>query len=162
MSQTSQALSRFYSFGPFCLDAHRLLLYRDGQVISLAPRFVRALMLLVVNRGIDLDKNYLMDQLWPNTSVEENNLTVIISALRKAFGDDPGQHRYIVTIPGRGYRFVAEVSESSSEPFTLPDASVDGMSAASVSKAPLPTWSKPGVSRKPIPFILWRSCRSNR
>src|SRR5947209_17221840 len=126
MSQTSQALSRFYSFGPFCLDAHRLLFYKDGQMIPLAPRFVRALMLLVVSRGIDLDKNYLMDQLWPNTSVEENNLTVIISALRKVFGDEPGQHRYIVTIPGRGYRFVAEVTESSEEPFTLIDVAANG------------------------------------
>ena len=153
MSQTSQALSRFYSFGPFCLDARRLLLYKDGQVIPLAPRFVRALMLLVVNRGIDLDKNYLMDQLWPNTSVEENNLTVIISALRKAFGDDPGQHRYIVTIPGRGYRFVAEVSESSSEPFAPTGVSADGMGAATALKPALPTWSKPGISRKPIVWL---------
>jgi len=59
-----------------------------------------------------------MDQLWPDTAVEENNLTVIISALRKTLGEDHEQHQYIVTIPGTGYRFVAEVIGSSEQPAT--------------------------------------------
>jgi serine/threonine-protein kinase len=105
---------RFYSFGSFCLDGTCLVLYDHGEPVVLAPRFVRALLLFVQNRGVDLDKNYLMDQLWPDTAVEENNLTVIISGLRKAFGDV--RHKYIVTIPGRGYRFVADVAETSEQP----------------------------------------------
>ena len=92
MQSTFETTSRFYSFGPFCLDAARLLLYKDGKCVALAPRFVRTLLLLVQNQGLDLDKTYLMDKLWPDTAVEENNLTVIISALRKVFGDDPGQN----------------------------------------------------------------------
>src|SRR5215813_5732836 len=108
MESTFQNTGRFYSFGPFCLDAARLLLYKDGKSVALAPRFVRTLLILVQNQGLDLDKAYLMDTLWPDTAVEENNLTVIISALRKIFGDDPGQHKYIVTIPGRGYRILAD------------------------------------------------------
>jgi serine/threonine-protein kinase len=116
MDPSQQSISRYYSFGPFCLDATRLLLYNRGKTVSLAPRFVRALLILVQNRAVDLNKDYLIDQLWPETAVEENNLTVIISALRKVFGDEPGQHRYIVTIPGRGYRFVADVIEGSIAP----------------------------------------------
>jgi DNA-binding winged helix-turn-helix (wHTH) protein/TolB-like protein/Tfp pilus assembly protein PilF len=122
MHENPQTLHRFYSFGPFCVDTARLLLYRDGRPVPLAPRFVRALLLLVQNQGLTLSKDYLMDELWPDTAVEENNLTVIISALRKLFGDDPGQHRYIVTIPGRGYRFVAVVTESSTQPPSIGDA----------------------------------------
>jgi DNA-binding winged helix-turn-helix (wHTH) protein/TolB-like protein len=112
-----QTPSRFYSFGPFCLDVHRsLLLNKDGKVLPLAPRFIRTLSLLVQNHAVDLTKEYLMDQLWPDTAVEENNLTVIISALRKALGEDPEQHEYIVTIPGKGYRFVADVVGTVEQP----------------------------------------------
>jgi len=112
---TSQ--TRFYSFGPFCLDAHRLLLLnKDGEALPLAPRFIRTLSLFVQNQGADLSKEYLMDQLWPETAVEENNLTVIISALRKTLGEGPEQHQYIVTIPGKGYRFVAKVTAAAEQP----------------------------------------------
>ena len=112
-----QTQTRFYSFGPFCLDAHRLLLLNnDGKALPLAPRFIRTLSLLVQNQGVDLTKEYLMDQLWPKTAVEENNLTVIISTLRKSLGEDAQQHQYIVTIPGKGYRFVADVIETVEPP----------------------------------------------
>ena len=117
MEKRPPSPSRFYSFGPFCLDNSRLLLLNsDGHRVPLAPRFTRALSLLVQNHGVDLTKEYLMDQLWPDTAVEENNLTVIISALRKALGEDPEQHCYIVTIPGQGYRFVAEVEATAEQP----------------------------------------------
>src|SRR5437660_8135876 len=83
MGETFQAPNHFYCFGSFVLDAPRLLLSDGGEPVPLAPRFVRTLLLLVQNHGLALNKQYLMDQLWPDTAVEENNLTVIISALRK-------------------------------------------------------------------------------
>jgi DNA-binding winged helix-turn-helix (wHTH) protein len=112
------ASNHFYCFGPFYIDDGSLLLYKDGQLGPLAPRLLRTLLLLVQSRGSELNKDYLMAQLWPDTTVEENNLTVIISASRKVFGDDPEQHKYIVTIPGRGYRFVAAVTEVSHSPIS--------------------------------------------
>ena len=145
-----QYSARFYSFGPFCLDAYRLLLLNNGQPVPLAPRFVRALLLLVQNQGVDLSKDYLMDQLWPDTDVEENNLTIIISTLRKVFGDDPSQHKYIVTIPGRGYRFVADFTEKSSAP-----ASVDQNETARPSEVP----ASASESRF---HVFWRQDTSRR
>jgi len=119
MGERPKSSSLSYRFDSFCLDASRQLLHKNGEQIPLAPRFIRALLLLVQNQGMDLDKDYLVGQLWPDTAVEENNLTVIISALRKVFGESPENHKYIVTLPGRGYRFVAEVTESWDQ---LPDA----------------------------------------
>jgi DNA-binding winged helix-turn-helix (wHTH) protein len=74
------------------------------------------LLVLVENSGRMLSKNELMKLLWPNSVVEESNLTQQISMIRKALGESPGEDRYIVTISGRGYRFAAEVKESSEEP----------------------------------------------
>src|SRR5439155_21089674 len=130
MGGPPQASSHFYYFGPFCLDAFRLLLYNNGQPVTVAPRFVRALLLLVQNHGMDLDKDYLMSQLWPDTTVEENNLTVIICALRKTLAENPEQHKYILTVPGRGYRFVAEVKETWNQPLLLPTKSTEPAEAA--------------------------------
>src|SRR5579871_5504401 len=76
-----------------------------------------------------------MAQLWPNTVVEENNLTVIISMLRKALGDDLEQKKYILTNPGRGYRFVAVVSEVGSDDPAVP-ASISTPAAVAVGAAP--------------------------
>ncbi len=106
---------RCYRFGPFRFDTCRQQLYRDEQPVKLPRRVARTLHLLLEHRGRDLDKNYLMGQLWPNTVVEENNLTVIISMLRKVLGDDLEHKKYILTNPGRGYRFVADVSEVGSD-----------------------------------------------
>ncbi|MGO9084894.1 MAG: winged helix-turn-helix domain-containing tetratricopeptide repeat protein [Candidatus Sulfotelmatobacter sp.] len=117
MENQAPLQTRFYSFGAFCLDVHRLLLLsKEGKALPLAPRSIRTLSLLVQNPGVDLTKEYVMDQIWPDTAVEENNLTVIISALRKTLGEDPEQHQYIVTIPGKGYRFVADVIENAEPP----------------------------------------------
>jgi DNA-binding winged helix-turn-helix (wHTH) protein/TolB-like protein/Flp pilus assembly protein TadD len=73
------------------------------------PKPFETLLFLVRNSGTVLDKDELMRAVWPDTVVEENNLSQNISQLRRALGEKPGQHRYIVTVPGRGFRFVAEV-----------------------------------------------------
>jgi len=100
-----------YEFGPFRVDPvnHRLL--RQGVVVPLAPKAFEVLLVLLRHRGRVVEKDELMEQLWPDSVVEEANLTVNVSLLRKALGDRPHEHRYIVTIPGRGYRLSAEVRE---------------------------------------------------
>ena len=79
--------------------------------MPLAPKAFDTLLALVRNHGQVLEKNDLMEMLWPDSDVEEGNLPQHISALRKALGESPNDRRYIVTIPGRGYRFAAEVEE---------------------------------------------------
>ena len=102
--------ARAYEFGDFRLDARqRRLSHRDGTPVALTPRLVDALLYLVERPGQLLDKNELMDALWPGLVVEENNLSQAISALRRALGDESQDSRYIQTVPRRGFRFVAEV-----------------------------------------------------
>jgi DNA-binding winged helix-turn-helix (wHTH) protein/TolB-like protein/Tfp pilus assembly protein PilF len=115
MAMPSTGVKHYFEFDSFRLDSGRHLLLRDGEAVPLAPRTFRLLLALFQHRGTVLSKDELMKQLWPDTVVEENNLTVIISALRKALGENPHQHRYIVTIPGRGYSFVADVREVSDD-----------------------------------------------
>ena len=102
-----------YEFGPFLLDATEQLLLRDGRPIALKPKLFDLLLILVENSGHVLDKNRLMSEVWPDTFVEESSLTVGIFALRKALGDGRNNHSYIETVPRRGYRFVANVTEAS-------------------------------------------------
>ena len=68
-------------------------------------------MYLVEHQGVVLDKDELMKAIWPHTVVEENNLNQSISALRRMLGESRGENRYVVTVPGRGYQFVAAVTE---------------------------------------------------
>jgi DNA-binding winged helix-turn-helix (wHTH) protein/TolB-like protein len=101
----------FYEFGPFRLDAVKRLLLRDGEPVALKSKCFETLLVLVEARGRVMEKDELMRRIWPDSIVEESNLTVYISALRRALDESPQDHRYIVTVPGRGYRFVAEVQE---------------------------------------------------
>ena len=105
-----------YEFGDFRLDAARRLLFgRDGAAVSLTPKALDTLIYLVERSGAVLDKDELMRAVWPDTIVEENNLSQCISALRRALGEKPGHHRYVVTMPGRGFCFVAAVSARADE-----------------------------------------------
>ncbi|HKS42669.1 MAG TPA: winged helix-turn-helix domain-containing protein [Blastocatellia bacterium] len=98
-----------YEFGPFRLDIEKRLLLRDGEAIHLSPKAFDTLHVLVENRGRVVGKDELLNQVWPDSFVEEINLTVYISMLRKTLGDKPNEHQYIVTVPRRGYSFVADV-----------------------------------------------------
>jgi DNA-binding winged helix-turn-helix (wHTH) protein/tetratricopeptide (TPR) repeat protein len=107
----SQETKRFYEFGPFRVDTARQLLLRDGQPVPLTSKAFETLLVLV-QRGEQLvSKDELMSLLWPDTFVEESNLTQHISMLRKVLGENPQDHRYIVTMPGRGYRFAQKARE---------------------------------------------------
>jgi DNA-binding winged helix-turn-helix (wHTH) protein/TolB-like protein/Tfp pilus assembly protein PilF len=100
-----------YEFDLFCVDTGKRLLLRQGEPVPLKPKVFETLLVLVQNSGRVLDKDELMQTIWPDTIVEENNLTQNISAIRKALGERRDEHRYVVTVPGRGYRFVADVRE---------------------------------------------------
>lgn len=104
-----------YEFGPFRVDGRERTLTREGAPIALTDKVFELLWLLVQNRGHALTKAELMQALWPDTVVEENNLTVNMSTLRKALGESAGQRRYIETLARRGYRFVADVRETGPE-----------------------------------------------
>ncbi len=121
-SQKLNGQRPLYEFGPFRVDSGERLLLRNGEVVPLPPRVFDTLLLLVRNSGRALDKDELMKELWPDTFVEEANLAQHISLLRKALGESPTEPQYIETIPRRGYRFLAEVSESV-DARTQPDAS---------------------------------------
>ena len=100
-----------YEFGEFRLDPVKRLLLREGEPVSVLPKALEMLVVLLENQGRLLEKDELMNLLWPDTIVEEANLSVTMSALRKALGETAQEHRFIVTVPRRGYRFVAEVSK---------------------------------------------------
>jgi DNA-binding winged helix-turn-helix (wHTH) protein/TolB-like protein/Tfp pilus assembly protein PilF len=107
----SSPAKRLYEFGPFHLNTTEHLLLREGEPVPLTPKAFDILLVLVQNSGHLLHREALMKEVWPDTAVEENNLTQNISALRKALGEDGDRQRYIETIPRRGYRFVADVKE---------------------------------------------------
>src|SRR5712692_10561216 len=103
-----------YEFGPFRADLRRRVLERDGTPIALTGKAFEILTALLERRGEILDKDTLMKIVWPDTIVEENNLSVNISWLRKALGETPQEAQYILTVPGRGYRFIGEITSSES------------------------------------------------
>jgi DNA-binding winged helix-turn-helix (wHTH) protein/Tol biopolymer transport system component len=104
-----------FEFGQFRLDRTERFLFRDGVAVPLSPRLFDTLLVLVENRGQVVRKNDLMQKVWNDVAVEENNLTQSISALRKILGDNVDGQKFIETIPKRGYRFVAPVKEVSEE-----------------------------------------------
>ncbi|HKE55471.1 MAG TPA: winged helix-turn-helix domain-containing protein [Pyrinomonadaceae bacterium] len=112
-----------YEFGPFRVDALKRVLWRDGEPVQLTSKSLDTLLILVSQPGEIVTKDDLMKAVWPDTVVEENNLTQQISMLRKALGEKVGEHRYLVTVPGRGYCFVAEVRVTDNCDLTLvPDS----------------------------------------
>src|SRR5215469_1335398 len=127
MSLLQKAL---YEFGPFSLDPAERVISRDGTPLPLRPKVFDTLLCLVRNRGRLLTKDELLKEIWPETFVEEVNLAVNISTLRKAFGESPQDSRYIATVPGKGYRFVAEVRRISSEDANERDAIASNKSVA--------------------------------
>jgi eukaryotic-like serine/threonine-protein kinase len=98
-----------YEFGPYRLDPEKRVLLRDREPIPLQMKAFETLLALVRHSEDVVLKDELMKAVWPDTFVEESNLTYNISVLRKTLGDDASERRYIVTIPGRGYRFIEKV-----------------------------------------------------
>jgi Tol biopolymer transport system component/DNA-binding winged helix-turn-helix (wHTH) protein len=107
------AINQFYRFGEFTVDREQRVLLRNDSPLPLAPKVFDTLLILVDNSGRIVEKKELMSRLWPDSFVEESNLTFNIQQLRKALGDSAREPRFIKTVARRGYRFIAEVEENS-------------------------------------------------
>lgn len=117
-----------YEFGNFRLDtSKRLLLAREG-VAALTPKAYDTLAYLIEHAGVVLEKETIMRAIWPDTAVEENNLTQNISLLRRVLGEGRGENRFIATVPGRGYQFLAAVT--SLTPDLVQSSTADRVSVA--------------------------------
>lgn len=101
-----------HHFGPFCLDEDEQVLLRAGRRVPLPAKAVSTLIVLVQNKGHVVEKDDLMQKVWPNEFVEEGNLAQHIFMLRKAFGETADSPKYIETVPRRGYRFLSAIRET--------------------------------------------------
>jgi DNA-binding winged helix-turn-helix (wHTH) protein/tetratricopeptide (TPR) repeat protein len=136
MEQTND---RVYEFGPFRLNPLRRVLLRDGSPVALTAKVFDTLLVFVERRGRVVAKDELMAALWPDTAVEENNLTQHISMLRKALGGRASGRRYVVTVPGRGYSFVEPVREVVNE--VCETAATTSVSESRALHKPKPTFA---------------------
>ena len=135
----SRDVGGLYEFGPFLLNLERRVLTRDRQVVPLAPKTFDLLVLLAQSPGRAFSKQELMNALWPNTFVEEANLSFQISVLRKALGEDGA--RWVETVPKHGYRFGVEVRTTSPS-------------------GPSPAEPSGGATNEPSPVVLKRNTRT--
>ncbi len=133
----SLSAQRLYDFGPFRLEPAERLLLRDGQPVPLPPKAYDLLVTLVAHAGHLVTKEDLLREVWPETFVEEANLSYTVSLVRKALGDDNEPYRYIETVPKRGYRFREAVagSQPSERAPDVRDADVGVEADGDISKA---------------------------
>jgi DNA-binding winged helix-turn-helix (wHTH) protein len=106
----------FYEFESFQVDARRRLLFHEGRPVHVTPKAFDILLGLVRSGGRVISKDELMTTIWPNCFVEDGNLAQNIFLLRRALGERKNEHKYIITIPGVGYRFAPYVRESGVSP----------------------------------------------
>lgn len=112
MANSLEQQTDVYEFGGFRVDAaKRLLLNGDGEIVPLTPKVFDTLLYLVRHNQKVIEKDELMREIWADTIVEENNLSQNISILRRVLGEKRGEHRFIATVPGKGFKFVAFVRE---------------------------------------------------
>lgn len=107
----SRETPHFYEFGPFRLDPSAPLLLREGRPVALTLKALETLVVLIERGGRVVSREELIEAVWPDVEVEENNLSVNVSTLRKALGEGDGGEKYIETVPRRGYRFTAAVRD---------------------------------------------------
>lgn len=121
----TETKSHLYDFGPFRLDTEERSLLRDGCFVALTPKAFELLLVLVRKCGRVVGKDELMHELWPDSFVEEGNLTQHVFALRKALGESHGEPQFIETVARRGYRFIAEVNQVPDVDSTLAAVTAD-------------------------------------
>ena len=151
-----------YEFGPFRLIPEERQLLRDHQPVQLTPKSFDLLVVLVENSGHLIEKGELLKQIWPDSFVEEANLSVNMSALRRALGEGPNEHQYVETVPRRGYRFVASVkkrpdegTESSTREFSKEDDDSRPVAEVADSERQTSSTSLPAASRARVSFGRW-------
>lgn len=126
-----------FEFGEFRVEAGKRRLLHKGEILPLTPKVFDTLLYLIEYRGRVVEKDELMRAIWPDTVVEENNLNQNISTLRRVLGQTQNENRYILTVPGKGYRFIADVAVVGSVEPTAP-ASQEQPATAGVTVAVLP------------------------
>ena len=139
-----------YKFEGYRLDSQPAGLWRDGKLISLPPKVLDMLILLVERKGEIVTREELLDAVWPDTHVEEGNIKYTISLLRKALGKE-----LVQTIPRRGYRFVATVSDTPANGRELYQSAAAGMGALETTANPGPALTAPsGIAKTRSPRAL--------
>lgn len=131
---------QYYSFGQFQLHPERRALFSQGKVVPLAPKALEMLLLLVENSGEVLEKQELLEHLWPGSIVEEANLSQTIYLLRRALGEGASGQQFVETIPKRGYRFVAPVEQFVEEASREPERSSAPKPVAVEKSSRKPLW----------------------
>jgi TolB-like protein/DNA-binding winged helix-turn-helix (wHTH) protein/Tfp pilus assembly protein PilF len=144
----SEQKQHSYEFGPFRLEPSKRRLLREGEALRLTPKAFDLLLVLVAESGRTVEKDELLERVWAGTIVEENNLNQNITALRKLLGDSRQESQYIATIPGVGYRFVAEVRK-----VEFPEKRQEDSEDAKAGMVPLEI-ARPGRSFRNAALIL--------
>src|SRR5580658_9267056 len=122
-----------FQFGEFQVDVLTRTLRRQDQIVTLNRRAFDVLVYLVQNLGKALTRDELLKNVWPDTFVDENSLAQSVSVLRRALEEKPGDNSYIVTLPGRGYQFIAPVEVVLPENLALlPEGIDDGRGGTGV------------------------------
>jgi DNA-binding winged helix-turn-helix (wHTH) protein/TolB-like protein/Flp pilus assembly protein TadD len=150
---------QIYEFEGFRLDTAKRLLYGgNGEIVPLMPKAFEILLYLVRSAGAVVEKDDLMSAIWPDTIVEENNLTQNISALRRVLGEKHRENRFIATVPGRGYKFVAEVRRSDPTDAAAVDipaaALIPNVSSAPASPAIADGKERPASGRRVLAVLV--------
>src|SRR5208283_659338 len=109
ITNPGQRAKELYEFGPFRVDPEKETLLREGELVPLTPKTFQILLVLIRHNEEVVTKDDLMKMVWPDTFVEEANLSRNIFMLRKALGETAQDHQYILTVPGRGYRLAESV-----------------------------------------------------
>ena len=163
-------LMREYEFAGFRLSVlRRQLRNPDGALLELPARAFDALVFLVEHRHEEIRKEQIIKSVWPDTIVEENNLNQAIFSLRRALGDSAGDPRFILTLPGRGYRFVADVTAVHADPvarrparFRLLAIGVAVLAAAAAAGLGILARLRSHTHRPPSPYCRSRRCCRTR
>ncbi|MFN2530876.1 MAG: winged helix-turn-helix domain-containing protein [Pyrinomonadaceae bacterium] len=150
--------SNYYEFGRFRLDSAERVLLREGELVPLTPKVFDILLALVEKGGQVVEKDDLMKRVWPNTFVEEGNLTQNVSLLRKALGENSSGPQFIETIPRRGYRFVGDLNspylpQATSQP-TQPDTRQTVRSTQAQPNGNVTVWGRVAAFTSRTPTLI--------
>jgi len=147
-----------YEFGPFRVDAEKETLLRAGEPVPLTPKTFQILLVLVRHSQEIVTKDDLLKTVWPDTFVEEANLSRTIFMLRKALGESPQDHRYVLTVPGIGYRLAENVRLVPDQEFGLVAAKHQKLVMEVIEKWP-PKWAIAAAVLVAASVGVWRVSR---
>ena len=143
----SEQIGKVYEFGPFLLDPDRDVLLKGGGPVPLPPKAYALLLALVRAGGRTVSKEEILREVWPDTAVEEQNVGQNVLLVRRALGDEAGRPIYVLTVPRRGYRFVAEVREKHPDEVAPVGAAAEDAPTPDAARAEPPETGSAGEAR---------------